>query len=103
MDLAAAGRPARRAGSCRCRLLRDGAAGLEANRLKPWRTQRWCIPPEADAEFVWRMENVLAVYTRAYDPCRPQVCLDETSRQLLYPNAEAITPTPRPSCSCRTT
>jgi hypothetical protein len=51
--------------------------------LKPWRTQRWCIPPEADAEFVWRMEDVLAVYTRAYDPRRPQVCLDETSRQLL--------------------
>jgi DDE superfamily endonuclease len=26
---------------------------------------------------------VLAVYTRPYDPRRPQVCLDETSRQLL--------------------
>jgi hypothetical protein len=37
------------------------------------------------------MEDVLAVYTRPYDPRRPQVCLDETSRQLL---AE-ITP-PRP-------
>jgi DDE superfamily endonuclease len=29
------------------------------------------------------MEDVLAVYTRPYDPQRPQVCLDETSRQLL--------------------
>jgi len=29
------------------------------------------------------MEDVLGVYTRAYDPLRPQVCLDETSRQLL--------------------
>ena len=29
------------------------------------------------------MEDVLAVYTRPYDPRRPQVCLDETSRQLL--------------------
>ena len=29
------------------------------------------------------MEDVLEVYTRAYDPRRPQVCLDETSRQLL--------------------
>jgi hypothetical protein len=29
------------------------------------------------------MEDVLAVYTRPYDPLRPQVCLDETSRQLL--------------------
>jgi hypothetical protein len=29
------------------------------------------------------MEDVLKVYTRPYDPRRPQVCLDETSRQLL--------------------
>jgi hypothetical protein len=37
------------------------------------------------------MEDVLAVYTRRYDPRRPQICLDETSRQLL---AEAILPLP---------
>src|SRR6266496_2510225 len=83
LDVAAAGRPAGRAAGGGHHLVRDGAAGLEANRLKPWRTQRWCIPPEHDAEFVWRMEDVLAVYTRASDPSRPQVCLDETSRQLL--------------------
>ena len=29
------------------------------------------------------MEDVLDVYTRPYDPKHPQVCLDETSRQLL--------------------
>jgi hypothetical protein len=29
------------------------------------------------------MEDVLEVYTRPYDPLRPQICLDETSRQLL--------------------
>jgi hypothetical protein len=29
------------------------------------------------------MEDVLDVYTRPYDPRCPQVCLDETSRQLL--------------------
>jgi hypothetical protein len=40
---------------------------------------------------VWRMEDVLAVYTRPYDPRRPQVCLDETSRQLL---AEVTAPRP---------
>src|SRR6266496_3126681 len=60
-----------------------GPPGLKANRLKPCLTQRWCIPPEHDAEFVWRMEDVLAVYTQPYVPQRPQVCLDETSRQLL--------------------
>lgn len=51
--------------------------------MKPWRVEQWCIPPEANAEFVWHMEDVLDVYTRPYDPQRPQVCLDEASRQLL--------------------
>ena len=37
------------------------------------------------------MEDVLAVSTRPYDPRRPQVCLDETSRQLL---AEVTPPRP---------
>ena len=37
------------------------------------------------------MEDVLEVYTRPYDPRRPQVCLDETSRQLL---AEVTPPLP---------
>lgn len=29
------------------------------------------------------MEDVLDVYTRPYDPQRPQVCMDETSKQLV--------------------
>src|SRR5918994_1506426 len=70
------------------------AAGLDANQLKPWLTQRWCIPPEQDAEFVWRMEDVLAVSTRPYDPLRPQVCLDETSRQLLGEVTPSLPPAP---------
>jgi hypothetical protein len=37
------------------------------------------------------MEDVLEVYHRPYDPARPVVCLDETSRQLL---AEARPPLP---------
>jgi hypothetical protein len=37
------------------------------------------------------MEDVLDVYTRPYDPRFPQVCLDETSRQLL---ADAAPPLP---------
>lgn len=40
------------------------------------------IPPKASAAFVAAMEDVLAVYTRPYDPARPLVCLDETSKQL---------------------
>ena len=29
------------------------------------------------------MEDVLEVYTQPYDPKRPQICMDETSKQLL--------------------
>ena len=43
----------------------------------------WCIPPERNAEFVCAMENVLEVYHRRYDPKRPMVCMDETSKQLV--------------------
>jgi DDE superfamily endonuclease len=45
--------------------------------------EQWCIPPAANADFVYHMEDVLDVYLRPYDPRHPQVCLDETSRQLL--------------------
>jgi len=41
------------------------------------------IPPEASGEFVWRMEDVLEVYTRPHDPARPLVCMDELPEQLL--------------------
>jgi hypothetical protein len=43
----------------------------------------WCIPPKADAEFAWRMEDVLSVYKLPYDPERPVVCMDEASKQLI--------------------
>ena len=43
----------------------------------------WCIPPEANAEFAWRMEDVLSVYKLPYDPERPVVCMDEASKQLI--------------------
>ena len=49
------------------------------------------IPPKANAEFVCAMEDVLEVYTRPYDPERPQVCLDECSKQLV---AETRSPLP---------
>ena len=37
------------------------------------------------------MEDVLEVYKRPYDPQRPVVCLDETSKQLI---GETRTPVP---------
>jgi hypothetical protein len=55
----------------------------EKTDLKPWRQQQWVIPPQANAEFVCAMEDVLEVSTRPYDPARPVVCLDEASKQLV--------------------
>ena len=41
------------------------------------------IPPDANAAFVAAMEDILEVYQRPYDPQRPLVRLDETSKQLI--------------------
>jgi hypothetical protein len=43
----------------------------------------WVIPPKASADFVCLMEDVLDVYQRPYDPWRPLLCMDETSKQLV--------------------
>lgn len=51
--------------------------------MKPWLKKQWCIAPQANAEFVCKMEDVLDVYQRPYDSRRPQVCLDEASKQLI--------------------
>ncbi len=42
----------------------------------------WCIPT-ASAAFVAAMEHILDVSELAYDPARPMVCFDETSKQLI--------------------
>jgi len=44
--------------------------------------EQWCIP-EVSAEFVACMEDVLELYAEPYDPRRPQVNFDETSKQLI--------------------
>ena len=67
------------------------AHDLKKNELKPWLRKQWVIPPQANADFVCAMEDVLEVYTRPYDPARPVVCLDELSKQLV---AETRIPLP---------
>ena len=42
----------------------------------------WCIPARKSGKFVARMEEVLDVYQRDYDPDTVLVCVDETSKQL---------------------
>jgi len=41
------------------------------------------------------MEDVLDVYTRPYDPLRPQVCMDEISKQLLRDTRQPVPMEPR--------
>jgi hypothetical protein len=41
----------------------------------------WCIG-KPSARYVAKMEDVLSVYQRPYDPLRPVVCLDECCKEL---------------------
>src|SRR5262249_48432272 len=70
LDPAPPRQQARRAGVSRGGLSRDGPPRPEKNELAPWRKRQWVIPPEANAEFVYHMEDVLDVYTRPLDPKR---------------------------------
>jgi hypothetical protein len=52
----------------------------------------WCVA-DLDEEYIAKMEDVLEVYERPYDPEQPVVCLDEKplrctpmSGRLLRPN-----------------
>lgn len=51
--------------------------------MRPHRSDYWCLPSRADADFVAHMEDVLDVYERPHDPERPVVCMDEKPYQLL--------------------
>jgi hypothetical protein len=41
------------------------------------------IPPDADGEFVARMEDLLDLYAEPFSPAKPVVCMDEASKQLV--------------------
>lgn len=42
----------------------------------------WCIPT-LTPEFIERMEDVLDLYAKPYNPREPVICFDEKSKQLL--------------------
>lgn len=50
----------------------------------------WCIKSGEDAAFVCAMEAVLSVYKRPFDPKRPLICMDETSKQCVLEVREPI-------------
>jgi transposase len=56
--------------------------------------EQWCIPPQANAAFVCRMEDILEVYTQPADPKHPLVCMDEVPKQLLSDVRDPISTQP---------
>jgi len=55
----------------------------------------WVIPPEADAEFVASMEEVLDTYEKPYDAACPVLCMDEQPVQLVKEARRPIPATKR--------
>jgi transposase len=72
---------------------------LQDNELKPWLKEEWCIPPHANADFVYHMEDVLDVYTQPEDPSQPLVCFDESPEQLVSETRQPLPLKPgKPQC-----
>ena len=63
---------------------------LRHNEIKPWQKQEWCIPPDANADFVYHMEDVLTVYQLPLDSAIPNVCVDESPVQLVQEKRAAL-------------
>jgi transposase len=55
---------------------------LKKNKLKPHLKKQWCIGA-ITAEYLARMEDLLHLYSLAYDEKRPVICFDELPAQLL--------------------
>ena len=56
---------------------------LKKNQLRPHRSDYWCLPNKANAEFIACMEDVLDIYELPYNKDIPVVCMDEKPYQLL--------------------
>jgi len=63
---------------------------FKKNELKPWLKKEWKIPRGSKEEFVWRMEAVLDIYKRVYNPLNPVVCFDESSKQQIQDLVDAL-------------
>ncbi len=50
---------------------------LKKNEFQPHRSAYWKISGGQGRKFLAKMEDVLDVYARPYDPTQPVVCMDE--------------------------
>ena len=71
------------------------------NGMTKRKIEYWVIPPEADAEFVACMEEVLETYAKPYDPKHPVLCMDEQPVQLLEETRVPIPATKEHAQACR--
>lgn len=55
---------------------------LQEHDLKPWREKMWCVADLTD-EYIEKMEDVLDVYERPYNPSQPVICIDEKPVALI--------------------
>jgi hypothetical protein len=56
----------------------------------------WCVA-ELNPEYIERMEDVLAVYEKPYNPAEPVVCLDEKPVSLHA----GVKSSDHPNCAMR--
>lgn len=73
--------------------LRNCSLLFKKNEIKPWLKEQWCIP-KIDAEYVLRMEDLLDLYSKPYDPKHPVICFDERPYPLLDDIREPLPPEP---------
>ncbi len=59
------------------------AQGTGESRPRPHGCVSWCLPSEAEGEYVAVLEDVLDLYEMPYNPARPVVCMNEKSWPLL--------------------
>ncbi len=89
---------------------------LAEKNLKPWQEKMWCLP-KVDAEFVARMEDVLALYAETPDEQRPEsaltrhrdsssarrACRSRSSRASRRESTTSTSATAPRTCSCSST
>lgn len=61
--------------------------------MRPERKRQWCIG-QLTSEYLRRMESLLRLYARPYDPRFPVVCFDERPCFLLGDVVEGLAPQP---------
>ena len=65
---------------------------MKKNAIHPWIVDTWGIPPHADADCVWRLEDVMHTDQLPSDPRAPAGCFDEACTQ----GCGEVRPSPRP-------